>query len=343
MRRLLLIYTGGTIGMITNAETGALESFDFAHLYAHIPELKRFELDIQVKSFSTPMDSSEMSPIHWQQLASWISDAYEEFDGFVILHGTDTMAYTASALSFMLQGLRKPIVFTGSQLPIGIIRTDGKENLITALEIAAASDAQGAPILQEVAVYFEYALFRANRSAKVSAHQFEAFASPNYPLLAKAGVQIEWYKERLYRTHLPSLQPKLLLANEVLIWRLFPGMPISLYASALHFPDVKILILETFGAGNAFSTTAFQQLIQNFIKAGGLLLNITQCQSGAVRQGAYQTSTFFEQIGVISGADLTAEAALTKCMFALANIETSAQAHFLKSAIVGELTGAVNQ
>jgi L-asparaginase len=159
MRRLLLIYTGGTIGMITNVETGALESFDFAHLYAHIPELKRFELDIQVKSFSKPMDSSEMSPIHWQQLATWITDAYEQFDGFVILHGTDTMAYTASALSFMLQGLRKPIVFTGSQLPIGIIRTDGKENLITALEIAAASDAQGAPILQEVAVYFEYALF----------------------------------------------------------------------------------------------------------------------------------------------------------------------------------------
>ena len=176
----------------------------------------------------------------------------------------------------------------------------------------------------------------------MSAHQFEAFASPNYPLLAKAGVQIEWYKDRLYRTHLSSLQPKLLLANEVLIWRLFPGMPIDLYASALHFPDVKILILETFGAGNAFSTTAFQQLIQDFIKAGGLVLNITQCQSGAVRQGAYQTSTFFEQIGVISGADLTAEAALTKCMFTLANIEASAQAHFLKSAIVGELTAPIN-
>ena len=338
MRRILLIYTGGTIGMITNPETGALESFDFAHLYSQIPELKRFELDIEVKSFDTPLDSSEIGPRHWQQLASWISEAYTHFDGFVVLHGTDTMAYTASALSFMLQGLRKPVVFTGSQLPIGIIRTDGKENLITAIEMAAATDAQGEPILQEVAVYFEYALFRGNRSAKISAHQFEAFAAPNYPLLAKAGVQIEWYKERLFRTPLPELKTQLALSNEVLIWRLFPGMPIELYASALSFPKVKILILETFGAGNAFSDNAFQALLSAFIQEGGLVLNITQCQSGAVRQGAYQTSTFFEQIGVISGADLTAEAALTKCMFALANVEQAARAQYLRTSVVGELS-----
>lgn len=338
MRRLLLIYTGGTIGMITNAQTGALESFDFAHLYAQIPELKRFALDIQVKSFQTPLDSSEISPQHWQQIAVWITDAYEQFDGFVILHGTDTMAYTASALSFMLQGLKKPIVFTGSQLPIGIIRTDGKENLITAIEIAAACDVQGVAILQEVAVYFEYALFRGNRSSKVSAHQFEAFAAPNYPLLAKAGVQIEWYHERLFRTELPALQPQFALENKVLIWRLFPGMPVHLYAAALQFPEVKILILETFGAGNAFSDVTFQLVLKDFIAAGGLVLNITQCQSGAVRQGAYQTSTFFEQIGVVSGADLTAEAALTKCMFALANVAKDQQAEFIKNVHVGELT-----
>ena len=324
--------------MITNPETGALESVDFAHLYSQIPELKRFELDIQVKSFDTPLDSSEIGPRHWQQLASWISEAYTHFDGFVVLHGTDTMAYTASALSFMLQGLRKPVVFTGSQLPIGIIRTDGKENLITAIEMAAATDAQGEPILQEVAVYFEYALFRGNRSAKISAHQFEAFAAPNYPLLAKAGVQIEWYKERLFRSPLPELKTQLALSNEVLIWRLFPGMPIELYASALSFPKVKILILETFGAGNAFSDNAFQALLSAFIQEGGLVLNITQCQSGAVRQGAYQTSTFFEQIGVISGADLTAEAALTKCMFALANVEQAAHAQYLRTSVVVELS-----
>jgi L-asparaginase len=338
MRKLLLIYTGGTIGMITNAQTGALESFDFSHLYGHIPELKRFELDIEVKSFDPPLDSSELGPEHWQQLASWIAASYAIFDGFVILHGTDTMAYTASALSFMLQGLKKPIVFTGSQLPIGIIRTDGKENLITAIEIAAATDAQGEPILQEVAVYFEYALFRANRSSKVSAHQFEAFAAPNYPLLAKAGVQIEWFKERLFRTQLAALQAQFELSNEVLIWRLFPGMPFAHYAKALRYPAIKILIIETFGAGNAFSNSTFQSLLEAFIAAGGLVLNITQCQSGAVRQGAYQTSTFFEKIGVISGADLTAEAALTKCMFALANVPTTAREAFIKTAIVGELS-----
>jgi L-asparaginase len=338
MRKLLLIYTGGTIGMITNAQTGGLESFDFSHLYAQIPELKRFELEIQVKSFDTPLDSSEIGPQHWQQLASWISNNYDEFDGFVILHGTDTMAYTASALSFMLQGLRKPVVFTGSQLPIGIIRTDGKENLITAIEIAAATDSFGDPILQEVAVYFEYALFRGNRSSKISAHQFEAFAAPNYPLLAKAGVQIEWFKERLFRTELPELKPQIDLSNEVLIWRLYPGMTIDLYAAALVFPNVKILVIETFGAGNAFSDSAFQALLLAFIEAGGLVLNITQCQSGAVRQGAYQTSTFFEKIGVISGADLTAEAAITKSMFALANVESSARAQFLRTSVVGELS-----
>ena len=340
MRKLLLIYTGGTIGMITNAQTGALESFDFSHLYGHIPELKRFELDIQVKSFDPPLDSSELGPQHWQQLASWIASSYELFDGFVILHGTDTMAYTASALSFMLQGLKKPIVFTGSQLPIGIIRTDGKENLITAIEIAAATDAQGQPILQEVAVYFEYALFRANRSSKVSAHQFEAFASPNYPLLAKAGVQIEWFQERLFRTQLPALQAQFEVSIEVLIWRLFPGMPFEHYTKALSYPDIKILIIETFGAGNAFSKQRFQTLLEAFVAAGGLVLNITQCQSGAVRQGAYQTSTFFEKIGVISGADLTAEAALTKCMFALANVPSTERAAFIRTAIAGELSAA---
>lgn len=338
MRKLLLIYTGGTIGMITNAQTGALESFDFAHLYAHIPELKRFELDIEVRSFAQPLDSSEVGPAQWQQMASWIANDYDQFDGFVILHGTDTMAYTASALSFMLQGLKKPVVFTGSQLPIGIIRTDGKENLITAIEIAAACDQNGAPILQEVAVYFEYALFRANRTSKVSAHQFEAFASPNYPLLAKAGVQIEWFEDRLFRSALPQLEAKLDLSKEILIWRLFPGMPIDIYANALHYPQVKVLILETFGAGNAFSTPDFQLCIEAFIKAGGTVLNITQCQSGAVRQGAYQTSTFFEKIGVLSGADLTAEAALTKSMFALANVAESDRKDFLQRSIVGELT-----
>lgn len=338
MRKILLIYTGGTIGMISNAQSGALESFDFAHLYAHIPELKRFELAIEVKSFDTPLDSSEINPLHWKVIASWITEAYDSFDGFVVLHGTDTMSYTGSALSYMLQGLRKPVILTGSQLPIGIIRTDGKENIITAIEMAAAHNEVGEAILQEVAIYFESSLFRANRSSKISAHQFKAFATPNYPLLAKAGVQIEWFKENLFRTPLLELQPVFELDKRVIFWHLFPGMPIDLYAKTLEFPKVQILILETFGVGNAFSEPSFQALLQEFIANGGLILNITQCQSGAVQQGAYQTSTFFEKIGVISGADLTAEAALTKAMFAVANLPQQQRAAFLKSNIVGELS-----
>jgi len=338
MRKILLIYTGGTIGMISNAQSGALESLDFAHLNAHIPELNRFDLEIEVKSFDTPLDSSEINPLHWKVIASWITEAYDAFDGFVILHGTDTMSYTGSALSYMLQGLRKPVILTGSQLPIGIIRTDGKENIITAIEMAAAHNENGEAILQEVAIYFESSLFRANRSSKISAHQFRAFATPNYPLLAMAGVQIEWYKENLFRTPLLELQSVFDLDKRVLFWQLFPGMPIDLYAKSLEFPHVQILILETFGVGNAFSEPAFQALLQEFITKGGLILNITQCQSGAVQQGAYQTSTFFEKIGVISGADLTAEAALTKAMYALANLPQQQRAAFLKSNIVGELS-----
>lgn len=338
MRKILLIYTGGTIGMITNAKTGALESVNFDHLHAHIPELQRFDLELTVRSFEHPVDSSEMTPADWQTLANWITEAYERFDGFVVLHGTDTMSYTASALSFMLQGLKKPVIFTGSQLPIGIIRTDGKENLITAIEIAAAQDKHGAPMVQEVALYFEYCLFRANRSSKVSAHQFEAFQSPNYPLLAKAGVQIEWFEDRLFRTTKTQLESKIALSNAVSIFRIFPGMQLEAYQSLMVYPQTKILILETFGAGNAFSHATFQATLKQFIANGGFVLNITQCQSGAVRQGAYQTSVFFEQVGVISGADLTAEAALTKSMFALANIPNEAISAFLSSAVVGELS-----
>lgn len=338
MRKILLIYTGGTIGMITNAQTGALESVNFDHLHAHIPELQRFDLELTVRSFEHPLDSSEITPSDWQTLATWITESYDSYDGFVVLHGTDTMSYTASALSFMLQGLKKPIIFTGSQLPIGIIRTDGKENLITAIEIAAAHDQNGEPIVQEVALYFEYCLFRANRSSKVSAHQFEAFQSPNYPLLAKAGVQIEWFKERLFRTTKAQLESKTALSNAVSLMRIYPGMPLEAYTSLLDYPQIQVLIIETFGAGNAFSNPNFQASVQNFISKGGIVLNITQCQSGAVRQGAYQTSMFFEQVGVISGADLTAEAALTKCMFALANIPKPFIPGFLSSSVVGELS-----
>ncbi|MEN9700244.1 MAG: hypothetical protein RLZZ301_1442 [Bacteroidota bacterium] len=336
MRNVLLIYTGGTIGMITNPKTGALESFDFSHLFSQIPELERLQVHIDVRSFETPIDSSEMQPIHWQQLANWIAESADSYDGFVVLHGTDTMAYTASALSFMLQGLRKPIVFTGSQLPIGIIRTDGKENLITAIEMAAATDANGAPMLQEVAVYFEYSLYRGNRSSKVSAHQFDAFASPNYPLLAKAGVHIEWYAERLWRSDLAQLQCQTALDQRVACMRLYPGMPIESYLGLFAYPTIQLIVLETYGSGNAFSSESLQTALLAFQTKGGLVLNVTQCQSGAVEQGAYKTSSFFAKSGVISGGDLSTEAALTKAMFALANVDPAERRSFLEQSIVGE-------
>lgn len=317
--KVLIIYTGGTIGMIKDAETGQLKSFDFNHIYKHVPEIHRLFVEISTFSFEEPIDSSEMNPAYWVQIAQTVRDNYEKYDGFVILHGSDTMAFSASALSFMLQGLKKPIIFTGSQLPIGTIRTDGKENLITAIEIAADKDGQGQPIVQEVAVYFEYSLYRGNRSSKVSANQFEAFASPNYIELAKAGVNIVYNSDKLFRSKLPELQFKPNMSNKVALLKIFPGFPADAYKSLFDRSLTDAIILETFGAGNAPSDNAFRKLIGHYIEEGGIILNVTQCSSGAVQQGKYETSSFFTKIGVISGRDLTTEAALTKMMFLLAN------------------------
>ena len=317
MTKILLIYTGGTIGMIKNPQTGELESFNFKHIHDHVPELGRLNVEIESISFEEPIDSSEMNLKHWTMMAELIEENDALYDGFVILHGSDTMAFSASALSFMLQGLRKPVVFTGSQLPIGTIRTDGKENLITAIEIAGMKDENDAAILQEVAVYFEYSLYRGNRSAKISANQFEAFQSPNYPELAKAGVQIEWQKDRLFRTDLSAFTVFTSFKNNVALIRLFPGMNFEFYRAMFHDQQVQAIVLETYGSGNAPSDSLFQELVASFIDRGGIVLNITQCGSGAVQQGAYQTSSFFERIGVISGRNLTSEAALTKIMYLL--------------------------
>jgi len=315
MTKILLIYTGGTIGMIKNPLTGELESFNFKHIHDHVPELGRLNVEIESISFEEPIDSSEMNLKHWTMMAELIEENDALYDGFVILHGSDTMAFSASALSFMLQGLRKPVVFTGSQLPIGTIRTDGKENLITAIEIAGMKDENGAAILQEVAVYFEYSLYRGNRSSKISANQFEAFQSPNYPELAKAGVQIEWQKDRLFRTELSEFSVFTSFKNNVALIRLFPGMNFEFYRAIFSDQHVQAIVLETYGSGNAPSDLLFQELVTSFIERGGIVLNITQCGSGAVQQGAYQTSSFFERIGVISGRNLTSEAALTKIMY----------------------------
>lgn len=337
--KVLLIYTGGTIGMIKDPETGVLKSFDFKHLYKHVPEIQRLNIDLNSISFEIPVDSSEMNPKFWKMMADLIVANYDQHDGFVILHGSDTMAFTGSALSFMLQGLCKPIVLTGSQLPIGTIRTDGKENLITAIEIAAAKDKNGNAIVQEVALYFEYSLFRGNRTSKISANQFDAFNSPNYPKLAVAGVEIDYHFDDLFRSNTKTLNYFPALSTQVALIKLFPGIDFSLYSSVFTNENTRAILLETYGSGNAPSDEQLKVYVSNFIQKGGIVVNITQCSSGSVQQGKYETSSFFAKVGVISGRDLTTEAALTKCMHLLALYpENEKVKQAFESNLVGEMT-----
>lgn len=337
--KLLIIYTGGTIGMINDPKTGELISFDFDHIYLHVPELERLNIDLETISFETPVDSSEMNPQLWREIAEMIYDNYSKYDGFVILHGSDTMSYTSSALSFMLQNLSKPVILTGSQLPIGTIRTDGKENLITAIEIAAFKDQKGESLVKEVAVYFEYSLYRGNRCSKVSANQFEAFSSPNYPELAVAGVDINFNSERLYKPTSKELKLFTNFDNHVALLKIFPGFAANVYRNLFDIRQVKGIIVETFGAGNAPSNDDLRALIKNYIEAGGIILNITQCSSGSVQQGKYETSSFFNKVGVVSGKDMTTEAAIAKMMYLLGS-ETSKETIKQKLAVSlqGELT-----
>lgn len=336
---ILIIYTGGTIGMVRDPGTGALVPIDFSHVSDHIPELKKFGYDLHSVSFDPVKDSSNIDPSLWIKMAEAIEENYDEFDGFVVLHGTDTMAYSASALSFMLENLAKPVIFTGSQLPIGLLRTDGKENLITAIEIAAAYEF-GVPSVPEVCIYFENRLSRGNRTTKKSAEQFDAFSSPNYPWLAEVGLHIRYNQDHVNSSGRDRrLIVHKLFNTGVAIIKMFPGISRALISSILSTPGIKGVIIETYGSGNAPTYDWFIEELIMFIRKGGVILNVTQCHGGSVEMGLYETSRHLLEAGVVSGRDMTSEASVTKLMYLLGKYNSREDViRELNKSLAGELS-----
>jgi len=323
---ILLIYTGGTIGMVKDYKTNSLKAFDFDNLRNHIPELNQIACNIKTVSFEEPIDSSNMNSIYVAKIATIIEEYYLEADGFVVLSGSDTMSYTSSALSFMLENLSKAVVFTGSQLPIGDLRTDAKENLITAIQVASSFDKKGRAMVPEVSLYFEYKLYRANRTTKINAEHFEAFASPNYPELAVSGVHLKFNKPYINKhPKQKNLIVRKQLIDDIVILKLFPGITQAVVDAILTIPSLKGVVLETFGAGNAPTAIWFVRAIKKAIKKGIVIVDVTQCVGGAVILGHYETSLQLKKAGVLSGKDITTEAALAKMMYLLAKDFTKVQ------------------
>lgn len=337
-RKVLLVYTGGTIGMKKDYLTDSLKPFDFSHIFEEIPELSKIDCKLDIQANPNPIDSSDMSPENWKLLAKRIQDNYDAYDGFVVLHGSDTMAYTASAMSFMLENLAKPVIFTGSQLPIGTLRTDGKENLITAIEIAGHYE-NDIPVVPEVAIYFEYSLYRGNRAIKVDAQHFRAFESPNYPFLANAGVNIKFYRHNINPIPTEKFSVFTELDSRVAFLRFFPGISPDVVRSICVNPMIRGLVLETFGSGNVPNNLEIIGVIKEAIEKGLIVLNVSQCIGGSVRQGHYYNSKILHEIGVVGGGDITSEAAIVKMMFLLAKYDDPDEVKAnLAESLRGEMT-----
>lgn len=315
--RVLLIYTGGTIGMGRNPRTDALEPLDFNELLSHLPEFEQIETAVDVYQFPTPIDSSDMNHLMWAELVGIISARYSLYDGFVVLHGTDTMAYTASALSFMLENLTKPVILTGSQLPIGQLRTDGKENLITSIELASLCNADGVTPIPEVCIYFSGHLLRGNRSTKQSAEQFNAFETFNYPHLCEAGVEFSFTNEHhiLKPDFTRSMVPHKQMNPNVLIFSLFPGLQENMVRNIIDSPELQGIVMRSFGSGNAPQQQWLTDLLRRATDRGITVVNVSQCMAGKVEMGRYDTGVHLLKAGVLSGYDSTIEAACTKLMF----------------------------
>ena len=337
-KSILVIYTGGTIGMMKDKRSGTLLPFNFDHLYKHIPILENFDYQINHISFDPLIDSSDMNPSFWVELACIIEKNYELYDGFVVLHGSDTMAYTASVLSFMLENLNKPVVLTGSQLPMGVVRTDGRDNFINSIEIAAATE-DDTPIVPEVSICFENKLYRGNRTSKHNAEHFEAFVSGNYPALAKAGVYIRYKKTAILNPNFKKLKVHKKLDQSIAILKLYPGSSPQVVNAILSAEGIKAVILETFGSGNAPTNAWFIESLKNAIDNGIIIFNVTQCKGGSVEIGKYSTSMKLGEIGVIGGYDITTEAAVAKLMFLLGNYTDKNQIiKLLQTPLRGEMT-----